>query len=118
MDKSEWRPCHRCARAIPVRQEGSPDAYTYVCPFCGHGHVAAPQTFEPFARQTLCHECRTPLQGDQCPQCRFPRGWMRVACPYCGNAQPVSAPHWVDSCDLFTLECVKCESVFESLCIC
>ena len=43
---------------------------------------------------------------------------MTVPCPHCGNRQPVYAPHWVVHCDMFTLECVKCESTFNSLCIC
>jgi hypothetical protein len=69
--------------------------------------------------QQQCHECGTGLRDAyQCPQCGFPRGWVRVACPDCGYKQPVWAPHWVVHCDMFTLECVRCESVFHSLCLC
>jgi hypothetical protein len=93
--------------------------WTYVCPFCGHCHVGTPGDSPDLRAQMACHECGTDLgSAFQCPKCSFPRGWMTVQCPNCGNRQPVNAPHWVVCCDMFTLECVKCESVFESLCIC
>ena len=93
--------------------------WTYVCPYCGHCHVGTPNDTYHILDQTACHDCGTDL-GDayQCPKCSFPRGWMTVQCPFCGNRQPVEAPHWVVGCDTFHLECVKCESVFDSFCIC
>jgi len=93
--------------------------WTYVCPFCRHCHVGTAGDSPDLRAQTTCHECGTDLgSAYQCPKCAFPRGWMTVQCPYCGKRQPVNAPHWVVSCDMFTLECVKCEAVFVSLCIC
>jgi hypothetical protein len=95
------------------------DTWSYVCPFCGHCHVGTPGNHPDLQAQKACHECGSDLGAAyQCPRCSFPRGWMTVACPYCGNRQPVLAPHWVVACDTFILECVKCESQFCSLCIC
>src|SRR5262249_22708244 len=69
---------------------------TYVCPFCGHCHVGTPTDSLDIRAQTACHECGSDLGASfQCPKCSFPRGWMTVQCPYCGNRQPVNAPHWV-----------------------
>jgi hypothetical protein len=118
VEKSKWKPCHACGRLIPVETERA-DTWTYVCPFCGHGHVGTPRDHPDVRAQARCHECGTDLDAAaQCPKCSFPRGWMTVQCPYCSNRQPVYAPHWVVHCDMFTLECVKCESTFASLCIC
>ena len=118
VDKSRWKPCHACGRLIPVVRD-SAGTWTYVCPFCGDGHVGTPSDHPDARAQATCHECGTDLDAaSQCPKCSFPRGWMTVQCPYCGNRQPVSAPHWVVHCDMFTLECVKCECIFISLCIC
>jgi hypothetical protein len=129
VDKTHWQTCGSCSRYIPVIEDRvlQPDGTlanagtcTYVCPFCSHCHVGTPDTWSGDAEaQARCHNCDTEL-GDsyQCPKCSFPRGWMRVNCPYCGNSQPVYAPHWVVGCDTFHLECVKCESAFVSLCIC
>ncbi len=91
----------------------------YVCPFCGHCHVGTPDDSQDTRAQTACHQCGTDLGASfQCPKCSFPRGWMIVQCPYCSNRQPVHAPHWVVGCDMFTLQCVSCESTFDSFCIC
>src|SRR5262249_4634306 len=115
VDKSRWKPCQACSRLIPVVA----GTCSYVCPFCGQGRVGTPDDSPDSLAQTACHECGAEL-GDsfQCRKCSFPRGWMTVQCPYCGARQAVHAPHWVAHCDLFTLECVKCESRFDSLCIC
>ena len=96
------------------------DTWTYVCSFCSHCEVGTPEDWnEDIRAQTRCHNCGTDLgSAYQCPECRFPRGWMDVNCPYCGNLQPVYAPHWVAHCDYFRLECVRCESLFMSACIC
>jgi len=128
VDKTKWKPCENCGRLIPVSLNFLPGAdgrfqeaatWTYVCPFCSHCHIGTPSASDDDRTQATCHECRTILAGlDQCPKCSFPRGWMRVSCPYCNNRQPVYAPHWVARCDMFSLECVRCESVFYSLCIC
>lgn len=140
--KDHWQACHECGRLIPVAwdivlpaeevtpgrmiyaiQAMTPDdsvgTCTYVCPFCGHCHVGTPSNAPDLSAQTKCHECRADLdQSYQCPECRFPRGWMTVRCPHCGNQQPVFAPHWTSRCDEFVLECVQCECVFRSMCIC
>lgn len=92
---------------------------TYVCPSCGQCQVGTPGDSRDLRAQKTCHECGTDLGAAfQCPRCSFPRGWMTVTCPHCDSRQPVNAPHWVVGCDLFTLECVRCECVFSSLCIC
>jgi hypothetical protein len=128
VDKANWRRCEHCGQSIPVKfdRKVTPDGeieeagtWTYVCAFCSHGHVGSPSWSEDVRKQEACHECGTKLgEAYQCPSCSFPRGWMRVECPYCKNQQPVLAPHWVDDCDMFRLECVRCEAVFLSLCIC
>ena len=99
-----------------VRETGT---VTYVCSRCDHAHVGTPSWTGDAKRQTRCHRCDAEL-GDayQCPKCSYPRGWMRVSCPYCSNEQPVHAPHWVVHCDLFRLECVKCGGLYQSLCMC
>jgi hypothetical protein len=103
----------------PIETVERAGTWTYVCPFCGHCHVGTPGDSPVLRAQKACHECGTDLgTAFQCPKCSFPRGWMTVPCPYCGNRQPVNAPHWVVHCDVFLLECVKCECVFSSLCIC
>jgi hypothetical protein len=103
----------------PVESVERATTWTYVCPFCGHCQVGTPGDTLDLRAQSTCHECGTALgTAFQCPKCSFPRGWMTVQCPHCGNRQPVDAPHWVVRCDLFTLECVKCEYVFNSFCIC
>jgi hypothetical protein len=129
VDKTRWQTCDCCGRQVPAVKDWllQPDGTlqpagtcTYVCPYCNYCHVGTPQWWNDDVKcQEQCHECGTGLDDAyQCPQCGFPRTWMRVTCPYCGNKQPVSAPHWVVHCDVFTLECVHCESVFCSLCIC
>ena len=128
VDKTKWKPCKNCGRAVPVELDwlvtqagelAETGTWTYVCPFCSHCHVGTPFWSPDAKEQKACHECGTALgEHYQCPKCSFPRGWMRVACPHCKNQQPVQAPHWVHSCDAFRLECVRCESVFHSLCIC
>ena len=127
VDKTNWKPCLSCGRKIPVVGDGFIDehghgvtleTWTAVCPFCGHCHVGTPDP-SFLARQETCHECETPLGNlSQCSNCSFPGGWKRIDCPYCGKQHPVFMPHWVDYCDTFRLECVHCESVFISLCIC
>jgi hypothetical protein len=102
-----------------VKGEESTCTWTYVCPICGHADVGTPGDSPDLRAQAACHQCGEELGASvQCPKCTFPRGWMTVQCPYCGNRQPVYAPHWVVSCDMYTLECVKCESRFDSFCIC
>jgi hypothetical protein len=129
VDKSHWKPCSACGRLIPVEgREGVSNPiessegvgnWTYVCPFCGHCQAGTHRDSQDLRAQTACHKCGTQLgTAFQCPSCLFPRGWMIVKCPYCGKRQPVNAPHWVVHCDMFTLECVKCECCFYSLCIC
>jgi uncharacterized protein len=129
IDKGKWQTCSGCGRRIPVVDDlvmqsdgslSSPGTFTYVCPFCSHCHVGARMRWnKDLAAQKACHSCGTGLSKDyQCSKCGYPRGWMRVSCPFCGNEQPVFAAHFVVGCDLFTLECVECESRLESLCIC
>ena len=129
IDKGKWQTCSGCGRQIPVvddlamQSDGSlstPRTFTYVCPFCSHCHVGTRMRWnKALVAQKACHSCGTGLSKDyQCSKCGYPRGWMRVSCPFCGNEQPVFAAHFVAGCDLFTLECVECESRFESLCIC
>jgi hypothetical protein len=127
VNKQNWRRCVKCDRATPVwpdvvvedgqlRQLGT---YSYVCGHCGDCHAGAPTTEESLRRQVACFECGTNLEGkEQCPKCGFPRGWMQVKCPNCQYEHPVYMPHWVDRCDTFILECVKCEQSYVSLCIC
>jgi hypothetical protein len=103
----------------PIKNSKRISTWTYVCPFCGHGHLGTPGDCPDLRAQLTCHECGTDLGADfQCGKCSFPRAWLTVSCPYCSNRQPVYAPHWVVHCDMFLLECVKCERVFRSLCIC
>jgi hypothetical protein len=126
--KDNWKPCAGCGRKIPVAKDWSVGAdgqpkhtgtWTAVCPFCGPCQVGTPVWHPSDQEQKTCHECATPLgEQYQCPNCLFPRGWMRVDCPYCGKRHPVLAPHWTDRCDTFRLECVHCDSIFISLCIC
>lgn len=128
VDKATWKPCEGCGRHMPVALDWLIDAkgqpqdtgtWTGVCPFCGRCQVGIPTWFPGANRQVKCHECGTSLgESYQCPNCSFPRGWMRVNCPHCGKPHPVLAPHWVDCCDTFRLECAHCEEVFMSLCIC
>lgn len=129
VDKTTWRPCARCGRHTPVSEDRIQDAAghlaksgtaTYVCPFCGHCSVGTPETWnDNRLHQEVCHHCGTRLsEAYQCPGCGFPRGWTEISCPYCGSRQPVDAPHLVIHCDMFRLQCVKCESEFESYCIC
>jgi hypothetical protein len=93
--------------------------FTYVCPYCRHCHVGTPSNSADDRSQSECHECGESLGAAfQCPKCSFPRGWMTVRCPNCRNRQPVSVPHWVAHCDMFHLECVRCECTFDSGCIC
>ena len=128
VNKAAWQSCAGCGRSIPVMKDwlvgadGQPQrtgTWSAVCPFCAQCQVGTPGDDPSDQRQKTCHECGTNL-GDkfQCPQCSFPRGWMRVKCPSCQKPHPVLAPHWVDGCDTFRLECAHCETVFVSLCIC
>ena len=129
VNKEKWEKCDGCARLIPVEQDHLlhsdntltlAGTSTYVCPFCSHCHVGTPSLWNGDIRaQKTCHACKAGLSNEyQCPQCRYPRGWARVICPYCNHEQPVFAPHLVVMCDVFRLECVACESSFLSLCIC
>lgn len=128
VNKDNWKPCAGCLRNIPVEEDwsvgtdGQPKhtgTWTGVCPFCGRCHVGTPVWDTTDRNQKTCHECGTDLgEQYQCPNCSFPRGWMRVDCPHCRKKHPVLAPHWTDCCDTFRLECAHCESVFVSLCIC
>jgi hypothetical protein len=128
VDKTKWRGCEGCGRVIPVVFDWTCNAdgkvletatWTYVCPHCSHCHVGTLSWTQNRKSQLTCHECGATLgESYQCTTGSFPRGWMRVDCPYCKNRQPIFAPHWVASCDMFRLEWVRCESVFNSLCIC
>ncbi len=128
VDKSDWQPCANCGRSIPVNRDMKPrgehylesaGTLTYSCPFCHYGQVGTPHYDSFVQRQSTCLDCKTPLAGGQvCPQCRLPKGWVRIDCPNCRFRHPVCAPHWTRPCDMFRLECVSCETVFESLCIC
>jgi hypothetical protein len=126
--KSGWKICESCQCLIPFERDlclkglGATeylDTWTAVCPFCKHVHVGTPFDFDLIHLQKTCHACGTAL-GDQyqCPECKYPRGWTDVRCRYCHNQQPVFAPHWVAHCDWYLLQCVLCELVSESLCIC
>lgn len=128
VNKELWQECHQCGCLTPAEADWQPHhdgtiaktgTHTYVCAHCDHCHVGTPYWSDDAKAQTQCHNCSAEL-GDayQCPQCSYPRGWMRVQCPCCAHQQPVSAPHWVAKCDLFHLECVNCENAFDSLCIC
>jgi hypothetical protein len=127
VDKEKWQMCDGCRRQIPVNKDSIADSNgvvtiletcTYVCPFCSHCHVGTPTNWG-LAKQEVCHSCGARISDEyQCSKCGYPRGWMQVNCPFCGNQQPVFAPHFADGCDMFTLECVECESKFYSLCIC
>ena len=123
-NKASWQLCEACRRSIPVtnHQPGTPAEplrFTYVCPYCSHCHVGKELRDEEIKAQVVCHECGTALGGAyQCPRCSFPRGWLRMTCPYCEHRQPVFAPHWVNECDMFVLECVRCKSVSGNRCWC
>lgn len=128
VNKSSWVTCERCRRLTPADHAGEKaddaawetgELSFYVCAFCGHVHVGRQPDSDDIRAQKRCHECGTELSDAyQCPRCLFPRGWKSVHCPYCENQQPVFMPHWVVLCDVFHLECVACESQFDSLCIC
>lgn len=129
VDRQKWQACDSCGGQIPVAYDyvvrsndtlSRPGTHTYVCPLCSHCRVGTPMHWDKdLADQETCHACRARLADQyQCPECGYPRGWMRVNCPHCGNQQPVFAPHFAVGCDVFTLECVECESKFVSLCIC
>ena len=128
VDKSSWRSCKSCKALIPVIRDKYVsetgtikylETHTYVCPFCSHSHVGTPLNTSDILTQKTCHKCNTEL-GDpyRCPKCDCPRGWKIVECRYCGNMQPVFAPHWVVHCPTCELNCVNCESLVLSLCIC
>ena len=97
-NKASWQRCEACRRSIPVtnHQPGTPAEplrFTYVCPYCSHCLVGKELRDEEIKAQVVCHECGTALGGAyQCPRCSFPRGWLRMTCPYCENRQPVFAP--------------------------
>lgn len=124
VDKSEWQPCHACARSIPAAIEWRRDvpgalvvtSITYVCPRCHATQLGVERHFD---RYDACHVCEAPL-GDAlaCPRCGMLRYWTCVACPTCGASQPVLARHLGSHCDVFYLECVECETAYSSLCIC
>ena len=128
VSKENWKPCRGCGRPMPVvrdcvlDEKGQPQdagTWTGVCPFCGQCQVGTVTWFPGLKRQQNCHECGASLgESYQCPQCSYPRGWMRVTCPHCQKPHPVLAPHWVDMCDTFYLECAHCERPYISLCIC
>jgi DNA-directed RNA polymerase subunit RPC12/RpoP len=128
VDKDAWRECEKCREPTPIVADSrlTPDGhfeqtgtFTYVCAHCSHVHVGTPRWSDDEKRQKRCHECDAEL-GDsyQCPECSFPRAWMRVTCPRCSHRQAVYVPHWVVHCDMFHLECIACENSFDSLCIC
>jgi hypothetical protein len=122
--RSRWQPCHACARPIPVVMHlGSRvapptvvTAISYVCPHCHATQLGRDLSGDPY---DTCHVCEATL-GDAlaCPGCGILRYWTVVACPRCGARQPVKALHLGSGCDVFTLECVACEQIFYSLCIC
>jgi hypothetical protein len=136
VDKSSWHPCHACGVPIPVdvdyRYKQSyvgerrshtiipTGTVTYVCPHCCATQVGAERLYDAFnTPQTQCHVCEHPL-GDSlaCPNCGMLQYWTVVGCTTCGAKQAVHVPHLTDSCDVYTLQCVACETVYCSLCIC
>ena len=128
VDKSKWKPCGHCGRNIPVVADCDVNAdgtirrlttCTYVCPLCDHAHVGTPSAWPDLTEQVECHGCGANLEGrDQCPKCAYPRGWALIGCRHRGQKQPTFMPHLTDCCDLFTLECVRCEKVTSTPCIC
>jgi hypothetical protein len=136
VDKSNWRPCHACGVSIPVsvdyRYKRSyvgrrrshtiipTGTITYVCPHCCATQIGAERLHDEFnTPQTQCHVCEQPL-GDSlaCPSCGMLQYWTVVGCTTCGARQAVSVPHLTDHCDVYTLQCVACETIYHSLCIC
>jgi hypothetical protein len=135
VDKSHWRPCHACGVLIPVdvdyrfkesyRPERSNEVVptgtvTYVCPHCCATQIGAERLYNPYhTPQTHCHVCEQPL-GDSlgCPNCGMLQYWTVAGCTTCGAKQAVEVPHLTDHCDVYTLECVACETVYYSACIC
>lgn len=128
VDRATWKPCHACARDIPVRldreagsddrQQTPPSTWSYVCPFCHAVQVGARECrVDP---QLDCHVCEATLGDDDslCTGCGTPRGWNVLGCPYCGHQQAICTPHLASGCDAFKFSCVRCECVYGSLCIC
>ena len=135
VDKEKWRNCEACGRLIPVNEDrklGAPSLHpgwrtlepagtcTYVCPFCGHGHLGTLEEWTGnVVEQVACYGCDAPLDGaDQCSQCGYPRAWARATCPFCEKEQPVYMPHWASQCSFYNLDCVHCELRHDSPCIC
>ena len=128
VDKSHWRECTVCGCHTPAiegwerQDDGSivrNGTCTYVCAFCDHSHVGVPDWSEYAKRQNRCYRCDSEIGvAFQCPECQYPRGWMRVQCPSCSNTQPTFVPHWEVHCDMCRFECVQCKNAFDSLCIC
>lgn len=114
VDRSRWKPCGGCRHLIlmvedvrhgPMGTLEFVGTQTYVCPLCGDCQVGMPPSDPDALKQLTCHECRSELgTATSSPKCSFPRGWMRVKCPYCDHRQPVFAPHWLDQCDAFHLD--------------
>ena len=126
VDKSTWRACHACGCSIPVRrdridQRGKRqylETYSYVCPACHATHRGS--VHDGVDRQQQCHGCKAPLgdHGEPCAACGLLRGWAVERCRHCGHHQAVCMPHLASMCDVFLLECYRCEQVTESSCIC
>jgi hypothetical protein len=121
-DRSTWIACHGCDRPIPARADRrfSGDrlgTWSYVCPHCAATQIGSLET--DVDAQDACHACRAAL-GDlpACASCGMLRGWAVVRCPRCGHGQAVCTPHLASMCDVFRLQCVRCEIVTRSLCIC
>lgn len=124
-DLSRWSPCHGCGHAIPARRDrveaGAElrelDTCSYVCPHCDATQLGSAEN--SVDRQVTCHGCDGALDGGAaCGGCGMLRGWAVGRCRECGHHQAVCMPHLASMCDAFKLECVRCEAVTVSLCIC
>lgn len=124
-DKAQWRPCHSCAQAIPMRRDrverGAElrelDTWSYVCPFCAATQLGSADN--SVDAQSACHGCAAALDdGPACAACGLLRGWAAARCPRCRHRQIVCMPHLATMCDAYKLQCVSCEIVTYSLCIC
>ncbi len=125
VEKQAWTPCHLCARPIPVRRDRVErgvelrdlDSWSYVCPFCGATQLGSAEN--SVDAQSVCHGCTAALDdGPACGACGLLRGWAVARCPRCQHGQVVCMPHLAVMCDAYTLQCVNCEIVTYSFCIC
>ncbi len=125
VEKQRWTPCHACGQAIPTRRDrvesGADvhelDTVSYVCPFCAATQLGSADN--SVDAQQACHGCGAALaDGPACGACGLLRGWAVARCPRCRHGQIVCMPHLATMCDAYTLQCVNCEIVTYSFCIC